>query len=73
MSPNTIFRRLLSLQGEVVTMAIEPSGETLTGKIENTMFDSVLLDLGAVRRVVQVRNILWLDDKVSRLRRSTEE
>ena len=60
-SVDEIFRSLISLVGKEVEVGLRSTGEKLTGTVSYTMFDSFLIKIGEVRRVISFSDILFLD------------
>jgi len=56
-----IFRDLISLVGKEIELGLRSSGEKMTGRVCYTMFDSFLLEVKGVKRVIPFADILFLD------------
>lgn len=57
-----MFRNVLGLVGREVEVGVASSGERLSGRVANAMFDSFLLDTAGKMRVVRFDDILFLDE-----------
>lgn len=60
-SVDEIFRSLISLVGKDVEVGLRSTGEKITGTVSYTMFDSFLINVGGVKKVIPFSDILFLD------------
>ena len=58
-----LYRKCLSLVGKNIELGISSTGEQLFATITNAMFDSILISINGVNRVVAFRDLAYLDEK----------
>lgn len=62
-SDQEIFQQFVGLVGREIEVGVRSTGERLTGKVENAMFDSFLLNVRGKNRAIFFRDLVYLNHK----------